>query len=193
MARGSAVLDTSEQVMAITHPTRLQILNSLRTPDSAAGVARRLGQPRQRVNHHVKELAVAGLLREAGERRRGNFVERLYESIGGTFIVSPRLAWRDVQRLRALSDQLSLANLIDFGERLQRAAASLLDGAAFEGEQIPSAAVEATVRFTDDATRAEFMKEYLELTAQLVERYATRDGPAFAIGFVVHPLVEEHA
>src|SRR2546429_712853 len=83
MATGPAVLDTTAQLAAITHPTRLRILDALRAADSAAGVARRLGEPRQRVNHHVRELAKAGLLLEAGERRKGNFVAQLYQSAAG--------------------------------------------------------------------------------------------------------------
>src|SRR3954470_23712153 len=143
MVAGSAVLDTDEQLCAIAHPTRLRILDALRVADSAAGAARRLGEPRQRINHHVRELAKAGLLVSAGERRKGNFVEQLYESAGGTFVVSPRLTWGDGARLRAIADQVSLEHLVSFGERLQRDAATLLDRAAFDGEQIASATVEA--------------------------------------------------
>jgi DNA-binding transcriptional ArsR family regulator len=169
----------------------LRILDALRVADSAAGVARRLGEPRQRVNHHVRELAKAGLLVEAGERRKGNFVERLYESAAGTFIVSPRLTWGDGARLRAIADQVSLENLVTFGERVQRDAATLLDRAAFDGEEIPSATVDATVHFPDAAARAAFLDEYLTLTAQLIERHAAADGDPYTVALVVHPTTEE--
>jgi DNA-binding transcriptional ArsR family regulator len=53
-----------------THPVRLAVLEVLREPDSAARVARRLGQPREAVNYHVEELGRAGLVRPAGERRK---------------------------------------------------------------------------------------------------------------------------
>ena len=191
MAVGQALLETAEQLAAITHPTRLRILDALRVPDSAAGVARQLGEPRQRVNHHVRELAKAGLLVGAGERRKGNFVEQLYESAAGTFIVSPRLTWGDGARLRALADQVSLENLVTFGERLQREAATLLDRAAFDGEEIPSATVDATVRLRDAAARAAFLDEYLTLTAELIERYAVTDGESYTVALVVHPKTEE--
>ena len=174
MAAGTALLDTSDQLAAITHPTRLRILDALRVADSAAGVARRLGEPRQRINHHVRELAKAGLVVDAGERRKGNFVEQLYESAAGTFVVSPRLTWGDGARLQAIAEQVSLQHLVEVGERLQRDAVALLDRAAFDGEQIPSAAVEATVRFADAEARAAFLDEYLALTARLVEQHATR-------------------
>jgi len=191
VATGPALLETREQLAAITHPTRLRILESLQAPDSAAGVARRLGEPRQRVNHHVRELAKAGLLVEAGERRKGNFVEQLYESAARTFIVSPRLTWGDGARLRAIADQVSLENLVTFGERLQRDAATLLDRAAFDGEEIASATVDATVRFRDAKARAAFMHDYLTLTAELIERHAVADGDPYTVALVVHPKTEE--
>ena len=192
MATGTAILETSEQLAAVTHPTRLRILDALRSADSAAGVARRLGEPRQRINHHVRELAKVGLLTEAGERRKGNFVEQLYESTAGTLVVSPRLTWGDGARLRAIADQVSLQHLVEVGERLQRDAASLLDRAAFDGEQIPSATVEATVHFADAEARAAFLDEYLALTARLIEQHAAPDGEAFTVALVAHPRAEDH-
>ena len=176
---------------AITHPTRLRVLDVLRSPNSAAGVARSIREPRQRVNHHVRALADAGLIRPAGERRKGNFVEQLYESVAGTFVLSPRVTWGDGERLRALTDQLSLRTLVEFGERVQRDAAHLLDRAAFDGEEIASAAVEATVRFADVEARRAFLDEFLTFTAQLIERHAGEGGDEFTVGLVVHPRTEE--
>ena len=187
MAAGTTVLEHPDQLAAITHPTRLRVLDALRAPDSAAAVARALGEPRQRVNHHVRELAKAGLLRAAGERRKGNFVEQLYESVAGTFVVSSRLAWGDGARLRAIADQVSLQHLVEVGERLQRDAATLLDRAAFDGEQIASAAVEATVRFATPADRAAFLDAYLASTAALIEQHAAPDGEAYTVALVAHP------
>jgi hypothetical protein len=154
-------------------------------------VARRLGEPRQRVNHHVRELAKAGLVAPAGERRKGNFVEQLYQAEAGTFVLSPRLTWGDRERLRAATDQASLDELVRFGETLARDAAALLDRAAFDGDDIPSAAVRATVRLPDANARAAFLDDYLAAVRELVERHAHTEGPAYTVGLVVHPTVEE--
>jgi hypothetical protein len=177
---------------AVTHPTRLRILDALRTPDSAAGAARRLGEPRQRITHHVHELARVGLLRKAGERRRGAFIEQLYESAAGTFVVSSRLTWGDGMRLQAIADQVSLHHLVEIGERLQGAAACLLDRAAFDGEQIPSAGIETTVRFATPEARAAFLDDYLATTARLVERHAAPSGESFTVTLIAHPTIEEN-
>jgi DNA-binding transcriptional ArsR family regulator len=193
VASGTALIDTTDQLVAITHPTRLRILDELRTPGTAAGAARNLGEPRQLINHHVRALAKVGLLRSAGERRNGNFVEQLYESTAGTFILSPRITWGEGDRVRTLAEQLSLRHLVEFGERLQRDAVSLLDRATFEGEEIPSATVEATVRFADPAARSAFLDEYLRLTAELIESYAADAGDAYIVGLAVHPSGREAA
>ena len=109
-----------------------------------------------------------------------------------TFILSPRITWGEGERVRALTEQLSLRHLVEFGERLQRDAVALLDRAAFEGDEIPSATVEATVRFADAAARTAFIDEYLALAAELVEKYAAGEGDAYVVGLAVHPSCKEH-
>ena len=59
------VLNSTAQAATLLDPLRLEILACMREPDSAAGVARALGLPRQRVNYHVVELEKAGLLEVA--------------------------------------------------------------------------------------------------------------------------------
>src|SRR5437870_2531589 len=98
-------------------------------------------EPRQNVNYHVKELERAGLVRQVGERRNGNFIETLYQAVAPTIVVSPRATWSDRSRLKTLKDQVSLGNLVLVGERLGHDAAALLDRATFDGEDVPSVAV----------------------------------------------------
>ena len=147
------IVDDVREVAALTHPVRIAALAALRSPDSAAGVARTIGQSRQLVNYHLKELERAGLIVPSGERRKGNFVEQLYRAVASTFVVSPRLAWGGEDRDRALRDQVSLEQLVALGERLQRDAGELLDRAAFDGEQVASATVEGELTFSDEAAR----------------------------------------
>jgi DNA-binding transcriptional ArsR family regulator len=181
------VLDDPETVAALAHPLRVAILDALREPDSAAGAARKIGETRQKVNYHVQALAEAGLLRSAGERRNGNFVEQLFESVAGSFIVSSRLACSGDRRVEALRQQVPLEHLVHLGERIQHDAIELLDRAAFDDEQIASATVEATVRFADDAARAAFAKEYLELLKPLLKKHGSRSGEAYHVAVAVYP------
>jgi DNA-binding transcriptional ArsR family regulator len=177
-----------EALQALSHPLRVRILDALRQPDSAAAVARRLGEPRQKVNYHLKELERAGLVVAEGERRNGNFVENLYRSAARTLVVLPRAAWGDPRRLAALADQVSLENLVGLGERLARDAAVLLDRAAFEAEEIASAAIEAEVRFGSEADRAAFLDEYLAAVGPLLRRYGTAAaGTPYRVALAAYP------
>ena len=188
-----AALHTVEDaatLQALAHPLRIRILESLREPDSAAGVARRLGEPRQKVNYHLKELDRAALVRRAGERRTGNFVEMLYESVARTMVISPRLAWSDPRRFEALRSQLSLERLIEVGEHLQRDAALLLDRAAFDDEQIASASVEADVHFTSEEDRAEFLRAYFEALRELCERFGASAGAPYRVVMAAYPATD---
>src|SRR5712691_4740611 len=126
------VLHDIESLQVLGHPLRVQILEALREPRSAAAVARRVGESRQRVNYHLKELERARLVEPVGERRSGNFIETLYRAVAGSFVVSPDVAWSDPRRVEALRQQHSLEKLVNVGERLQRDAVALLDRAAFD-------------------------------------------------------------
>jgi DNA-binding transcriptional ArsR family regulator len=182
-----AVLDDPDQVAALAHPLRVAVLEALRAPDSAAGVARTVGETRQKVNHHVRALLDVGLVRSVGERRNGNFVEQLYEAVASTFLVSPRLACHGGPRTEALRSQLPLEQLVQLGERLQRDAVELLDRAAFDGEEIPSLSLEASVRFPDAEARAVFLREYLALVTPLLKRHGGRKGDPFHVALAVYP------
>jgi DNA-binding transcriptional ArsR family regulator len=193
MTRPAPTLHTVEDaadLQALAHPLRIRILESLREPDSAAAVARRLGEPRQKVNYHLKELDRAGLVRRAGERRNGNFVETLYETVARTLVISPRLAWSDPRRVDALRAQLSLERLVGLGEHVQRDAALLLDRAAFDGEEIASASVEADVHFADEESRAAFLQEYLEALRELCDRYGATAGARYRVAMAAYPAAD---
>lgn len=186
-----AVVDDADALVALSHPTRVALLDLLREPASAASAARVLDQPRQRVNHHLRALEDAGLVVPVETRQQRGFVETLYRSVAGTFLVSPRLAWGDPRRVAALRSQHALEALVEAGERLERDATALLDRAAFDGEDIASATVATDVRFATDADRAAFMREHLEHLKSLVDRYASRAGAPYRVMLAVHPDPKE--
>jgi DNA-binding transcriptional ArsR family regulator len=181
------LVENPEALQALAHPVRVRVLEALREPGSAAMAARAVGQPRQNIAHHLKELVNAGLARKVGERRKGNFIEALYQAVAPTIVVSPRAAWGDSKRTEALRGQMSLENLVLVGERLGRDAAALLDRAAFDGEEIASAAVEAEVRFDGERARAAFMDEYLKAVGPLLRKYGRKGGMPHRVVLAVYP------
>jgi len=71
----------------------VRILDELREPGSAAGVARRLSESRQNVNYHLKELARGGLVERVGERRAGGFVETLFRASATAVLITSAGPW----------------------------------------------------------------------------------------------------
>lgn len=180
-------LSDPEQLQALSHSTRVAILEALREPMSAASVARVLGQPRQRINYHLKELERVALVERVEERRKGNFIEALYRAVARSFVVSPQIAWSNPRRLEALQRQHSLGTLVEMGERLQADAAVLLDRAAYDSEEIASAGVTAEVRFASEDDRAAFMDAFLRSTRELLEEHGAKEGEPFRAVFAVYP------
>jgi DNA-binding transcriptional ArsR family regulator len=180
----------AERLGALAHPMRVQILEALREPSSAATVARAIGQPRQKVNYHLKELESAGLIQRVGERRVGNFVESLYRAVARTFLVSPEVAWADPRRGETLARQHSLQTLVQLGQRLQQDAALLLDRAAFDGEEIASASVVAEARFASEEEREAFLNEYLRMMGDLLKKYGKKEGYRYRILLAAYPEPE---
>jgi DNA-binding transcriptional ArsR family regulator len=182
-----SVVEDPEQVAVLAHPIRVAILNALREPNSASGVARAIGESRQKTHYHVKALLDAGLIRPTQELRSGGFVEQLYESVARSFLVSPRLAWTGDRRVDALRSQLPLEHLVHLGETLQREATALLDRAAFDAEDIPCATVDASVRFKDEETRSAFITEYMAALKPLLKKYGSQRGSEFRVAIAVFP------
>jgi DNA-binding transcriptional ArsR family regulator len=182
------VLQSADAIAAATHPVRAAILDAMREPATAAAVARRVGQTRQNVAYHVRELEKAGLLRRVGERRNGNFVEQLYVADAATLVIAPASTWGDAaRRTAALADQLSLGELVRAGEQLQRESALLLDRAAFDGEEIPSASVATDIRFSSEEARAAFLRECVEAIGALAQKHGARDGDAYRVLLAAYP------
>jgi hypothetical protein len=185
---GVLVLEDPAVVATATHPVRAAILDAMREPATAAAVARTMGQSRQNVAYHVRELEKAGLLRHVGERRNGNFVEQTYVAVASTLVVSPACTWGDGgRRASALADQASLAELVTAGERLRRDGAALLDRAAFDGEEVPSASVTAEVRFETEEQRTAFLRDYVEAVTRLARTHGARRGTPYRVVAATYP------
>jgi DNA-binding transcriptional ArsR family regulator len=178
-------------VGVLAHPARVRILAAVRDPETAAGVARTLGRSRQYVSYHLKELERVGLVERVGERRKGSFVEQLYRACARRFVVSSQFA-TDPERLESvLRDQAALAQLAELGERLQRDSAALIDLAASEGRQIPSASLVAEARFPDETARAAFMVELVDAVKTLLTKHGTADGEPYRVALAAYPELEE--
>jgi len=83
------MLRDPDQVIDALSPVRRTILSALAEPDSATGVARRLGSTRQKVNYHLHALEEAGLVEVAELRPRRGLTERIMRRTSDVVLVDP--------------------------------------------------------------------------------------------------------
>jgi DNA-binding transcriptional ArsR family regulator len=175
-------------------PSRLEILDALREPDSAANVARRLGQPRQRVNYHLKELEKGGLVRHVEDRRRGNCVERIVQATARHYLVSPAALGPVSADPAAIRDRFSSAYLVAVTARTLREVATLQEQARASGRKLPTMTVQVDVRFADPAAQSGFAEELSNAVASLTAKYhdaAAANGRTFRFAIAGYPAPPE--
>nr|QIY93410.1 helix-turn-helix transcriptional regulator [Streptomyces sp. S1D4-11] len=86
-----AVLEEPAAAEASPDPIRARTLAALTEPRSAAMPAARLGLPRQKVNHRLKELGRHGLVDVAEQRRKGNATERVCRATAASYFAATAL------------------------------------------------------------------------------------------------------
>jgi DNA-binding transcriptional ArsR family regulator len=167
------VVDDAERAVALLQPLRLQILEALTQPDSAAGLARRLRVSRQKVNYHVRALARAGFLRRAGRRRKGNMTEQHYRTSAQGYVLSPELLGRlgaDVDRFQ---DAFSAGHLLALTCRAQAEVALAARLAREQGKRLATLSVTADFRFESAEQRAAFAEALQKALLDVVARHTS--------------------
>jgi DNA-binding transcriptional ArsR family regulator len=158
---------------ALLHPLRLRILDALREPDSAAGLARRFRLPRQKVNYHVRELARAHFLERAGQRRRRNMIERRFRTTAQGYILSPDLLGRlGLPQIEA-QDAFSAAYLLGLLSLGQSELGRANREAAQERKRLATLSVSSELRFESAEQRARFTREMRRAIVDVIGRCAS--------------------
>ena len=177
-------------------PVRAALLAALVEPASAAGLAARLGLPRQKVNYHLRALADHGLIELVEERRKGNMTERVLQAIAVSYVISPAAlpaVAPDPDRSR---DALSARWLISLAARMVRDVGELVAGATAARQRLATFAIDSEIRFSSAAERADFAEELSRSVAALVAKYHDDSAPGgrrhrLVIG--LHPTVNRSA
>ncbi|MGD8496294.1 MAG: winged helix-turn-helix domain-containing protein [Gemmatimonadales bacterium] len=169
-----AVVDTEEGAAAVTHPERRRLLQALaERPDSATGLAERLGDTRQRINYHLAALAEAGLVELAEERARRGFTEKIYRPVGRRFALDPGLlgpldAGRSVS---AEGDRWAAGYAIALASRTTREVAGLMDKASREERRLAVGSMDTTVRLGSPKATEAFIDEVARAIAEIAARH----------------------
>jgi DNA-binding transcriptional ArsR family regulator len=186
------VIRTAERAAALLDPTRQQLLSHLAEPNSAAGLARQLRLPRQRLNYHLRTLERAGLIELVEERRKGNCVERVVRATARAFLISPEALGALGVPAEAAPDRFSTAYLIGTAGRAIREVASLEARARREGKRLATFTMDADIRFASAESRAAFAEELSDAVARLAAKYHDEQAPGgrpFRVLAAVHPTI----
>ena len=164
----------------VMHPLRPRILAHARNPVSASDLARRLGQPRQRVNYHVRQLAAAGFLHPVGQQRKRNMVEQQYVASARAYVLTPEVLGEAAPDLADAQDQASAAHLVALCARAQTEVARVMESADVAGVRVRTLSLQTDIRFESVEQRTEFTNELLKAVGDVVARttspYTTPDG-----------------
>ena len=147
-AVGVNVLRRPDQAASLfSHPLRLKLLEQLVEPESASGLARRLGLPRQVLNYHLKALERAGLLELVTERPRGGLKERVLRAAASSFLISPEVMGAVEPDPKRIKDRFSWAYLVAAAAKIVRDLGILRGRADRSGKTLATFTLETEVRF----------------------------------------------
>ena len=178
---------------AALSPFRLGLLKGLQQPESASGLARRLGLPRQQVNYHLRELERHGLVELVEERRKGNMTERVLQATASSYVISPAALATVAPDPQRSPDRLSARWLLAVAARLVSDVGALITGATRAGKRVATFALDGEVRFASAADRAAFAEELTNAVTRLVSKYhndAVQGGRKFRVVVAVHPALD---
>lgn len=171
------VADPDRAATALS-PDRRRLLAALaEAPDSATGLAERLGDSRQRLNYHLRELEKAGFVELHEERRKGNCVERVMRAKARHWLIDPGALAGLADAPMPPADRFSAAYLIALAARAIREVAGLVRKAADSRKRLATFAIESDVRLARPSDFPAFADELARAIADVIARYHDDDTP----------------
>jgi DNA-binding transcriptional ArsR family regulator len=168
MATAVDVVRGGERLRGALSPLRRRLLAELREPASAAVLAARLGQSRQRLNYHVRELEKAGLVELVELRPRRGCVERVVRATARAVMVDPD-ASGDLRT--ATHDRFAADALLAVAARTISDVATMRARADAKGRRLVTFAIEAEVGFAHPADIQRFAERLGGQVAELVAAF----------------------
>lgn len=188
------VVSSPGRAAMLLDPLRLRLVEGLREPDSAAGLARRLRLPRQRVNYHLRELEKQRLVELVGRKRRGNCTARLLRATARAYVISPAALGGVAADPASVKDRFSAAYLLAVAARALRDVGELDARAQKAGKRLATLTLEAEVRFASAEARAGFAEELAGALARLAAKYhdgGAAGGREFRFVIAGHPATKK--
>jgi hypothetical protein len=168
----------------VQHPLRPRILSLAREPASATQIAAALGEARQKVNYHVRQLHRAGLLKPAGRRKKRNMVEQRFVATARAYVLAPQLVGPLAADAARVADAMSAAHLVALASQAQAELAAVMGVASVQGKRVATLSMSAELRFESAEQREDFARALQAALTRVVAAYSSpmtrRDGSAGA-------------
>lgn len=169
-----ALLRDPDKAVASLSQFRRRILEALDEPNSATGLAKRLGSTRQKVNYHLRSLENAGLVELAETRQRRGLEERVMRRVADVVLVDPT-AFAGVELNRR--DAVGVTGVVVTSRDLIAQAAQVSRRAADQGDSVAAATLDTVIRLESPVR----LKDMLEEIAAVVARYDSEAGLAVRV------------
>lgn len=162
---------------AALSPFRLGLLEGLQQPESASGLARRLGLPRQQVNYHLRELERAGFIELSEARPRRGCTERIMRLTSRVSFPRADAAAPPEVRADQEGHGFASAHLLAATAAVAAEVAELRARADASGKRLVTTTLQGEVRFPTPAAYRAFVEGLTAAVASLVARHAAPDDP----------------
>jgi DNA-binding transcriptional ArsR family regulator len=170
------VADPDRAATALS-PDRRRLLAALaEAPNSATGLAELLGDSRQRLNYHLRELEKAGFLELVEERRKGNCTERVLRAKARHWLIDPGALAGLADQPLPPADRFSATYLVALAARAIREVAGLVGKAAGSRKRLATLAIDAEIGLARPADFPAFAEDLARAVSEVIERH-THDAP----------------
>jgi DNA-binding transcriptional ArsR family regulator len=183
------VLSDAQQLIHALPPLRRRMLELLAEPASAAGLARQLELPRQKLNYHLRELERAGLVELVEQRQRRGLIERRFRTTARAWVVDPAVLGELGTAAANLRDRFSSAYLIATAARLIRSVAALRERAGAANQRLATLTLETEIAFGSPRDLRAFTRDLQACIAELTARYQHPGGRRYQLVVASHPSI----
>ena len=188
MSDSMTMVDDAATARLALSPLRRRLLARLRNPASAAVLSEEFAMPRQKIGYHLRVLEKAGLVAEAGTRRRRGFTERMLETRSDALIVDPMILAPADPDAVGKQDRFAAGHLVRAAAQIVRDVSRMREAAESEGRRLLTFTVEAEIAFAAPADIELFTARLAESLAEIAADFAPRDeGRAYRITIAGHP------
>jgi DNA-binding transcriptional ArsR family regulator len=166
-----------DQAQVLLHPERRRLIEALaEQPDSASGLARRLGEKRQRLNYHLRLLEEAGHVELAEERWKGSKPERVMRLVARHYVLDPAAFGKVAANPDEAGDRFSASYLVALASRALRELADLVDRAQGKRARLATASVNTMVQLESPAAFSAFTNDLTRAVARVIAKHHNEQG-----------------